>query len=84
MHEQKVLYLCYLEAFISLCYILLLRYVHCNENPIYVFPEKELRDLSPNFHIHVSVRLSVSYFYISRIGPHFFLQQNRQTNHGNI
>ncbi len=27
---------------------------HYNENPIYVFPEKELRGLSPNFHIHVS------------------------------
>jgi hypothetical protein len=23
----------------------------CNENPIYVFPEKKLRDLGPNFHI---------------------------------
>jgi hypothetical protein len=28
---------------------------HCNENPIYEFPEKELRLLSPYFHIHVSV-----------------------------
>ncbi len=28
--------------------------LHCNESPIYVFPEKELR-LSPNFHIPVSV-----------------------------
>jgi hypothetical protein len=27
---------------------------HCNKNPIYVFPEKELHSLSPNFHIHVS------------------------------
>jgi hypothetical protein len=26
--------------------------VHCNEKTIYVFPEKELRVLSPNFHIH--------------------------------
>jgi hypothetical protein len=50
---------------------------HCNENPIYVFPEKGLRGLSPNFHIHVSV----SDLY--RIGPHFFLQQNRQTDNGN-
>jgi len=47
-------------------------------NPIYVFPEKELRSLSPNFHIH----LSVSYLYISRIGPHIFLEQNRQTDPG--
>ncbi len=28
---------------------------HCNENLIYVFPEKELHGLSPHFHIHVSV-----------------------------
>jgi hypothetical protein len=38
--------------------------VHCNENSIYVFSEKELRGLSPNIHIHVSV----SDLYISRIG----------------
>jgi hypothetical protein len=42
---------------------------HCNENTIYVFPEKELRDLRPNFHIHVSV----SNLCIPRIGPHIFL-----------
>jgi hypothetical protein len=29
--------------------------LHCNENPIYVFPEKELCGLSPNYHIHVFV-----------------------------
>ncbi len=40
--------------------------IHCNENPIYVFPEKELRGLSPYFHIHVSV----SDLYIPRIAPH--------------
>jgi hypothetical protein len=50
--------------------------MHCTEYPIYVFPEKELCGLSPNFHIHVSV----SYLHILRIGPHIFLQQNRQTN----
>jgi hypothetical protein len=53
---------------------------HCNENPIFVFPEKELRSLSPNFHIHVSV----SNLYIPRISSHIFLQQNRQTHQGNI
>jgi len=53
---------------------------HCNEKPIYVFPEKELRGLSPNFHIHVPV----SDLYIPRIGSHIFLQQNRQTDRGNI
>ncbi len=40
--------------------------LHCNENPIYVFLFWELRGLSPNFRIHVSV----SDFYIPRIGPH--------------
>ncbi len=40
----------------------------------------ELRGLSPNFHIHVSV----SDLYIPKIGPHIFLQQNRQTDLGNI
>jgi hypothetical protein len=39
---------------------------HCKENPIYVLPEKKLRGLSPNFHIHVSV---LSDLYIPRIHP---------------
>ncbi len=51
---------------------------HCYENPIYVFPEKELYGLQ----IHVSV--IDLYMYISRIGPHIFLQQKRQTDPGNI
>ncbi len=42
--------------------------------------KKELRVLSSNFHINVSV----SNLYISRIGPHVFLPQNRQTDPGNI
>jgi len=46
----------------------------------YVFPEKELCGLSPNFHIHVSV----SDLCIPTIGPPIFLQQNRQTDRGNI
>ncbi len=40
--------------------------MHCNVNPIYVFPEKKLCGLSPTVHIHVSV----SDLYIPRIGPH--------------
>jgi hypothetical protein len=40
----------------------------------------ELRGLSHNFHIHVSV----SDLFIPRIGPHFWLQQNRPTDTGNI
>jgi hypothetical protein len=38
--------------------------LYYNENPVSIFPEKELRGLSPNFHIHVSV----SDLYIARIG----------------
>jgi hypothetical protein len=26
--------------------------LHCKENPIYVFPEKKILSLSPNFHIY--------------------------------
>ncbi len=40
--------------------------VHCNEKPICVFLEKELRGLSPNFYIHVSV----SDLYVPKISPH--------------
>ncbi len=49
--------------------ILLQTETHCNESSIYVFPEKELRGISPNFHIQVSA--SYLYIYIfscSRIG----------------
>jgi hypothetical protein len=46
--------------------------LHCEQILIYVFPEKELRGLSPNFHIHVSV----SDLYIPTFG--------RQTDQGNI
>jgi hypothetical protein len=54
--------------------------MHCKENPIYVLPEKKLRSLSPHFKIHVSV----SDLYIPTIDPPVSLQQNRQTNCGNI
>ncbi len=40
--------------------------VHCKEKPIYVFLFWELRGLSPNFLIDVSV----SDLFIPRIGPH--------------
>ncbi len=42
--------------------------------------KKEKCGLSSSFYIHVSV----SDLFISRIGPHIFLQQNRQTDRGNI
>jgi hypothetical protein len=38
--------------------------IHNTENLKQIFPEKELRGLSPNFHIHVSV----SDLYIPTIG----------------
>jgi hypothetical protein len=53
---------------------------HCKENPIYVFIFWELRGLSPNFHIHVSV----SDLYVLKISPHISLQQNWQTDPINI
>jgi hypothetical protein len=45
--------------------------LHCNESPIYVFPEKELRGLSLNFHINVSVSDS----YIPMIDLPIVLQE---------
>ncbi len=52
----------------------------CREIWIYVFPEKELHGLSPNFHMHVSV----SDLYIPMFGPPISLQQSRQTDQRNI
>ncbi len=45
-----------------------------------IFPEKELRGLSPNFHIHESV----SDLYIPTIGLPILLQENLWTDPGNI
>ncbi len=53
---------------------------HCNENPIHVFLFWELRGLSPNFHIHVSVRD----LYIPRIGQYIWLQKIKQPDPRNI
>jgi hypothetical protein len=41
---------------------------------------RELCGLNPHIHIYVSV----SDLYIPRIRPHLSLEQNRQTNPGNI
>jgi hypothetical protein len=54
--------------------------VALQRNSIYVFPEKELHGLSPNSHIYVSVSDS----YIPTILPPIFMQQNMQTDLGNI
>jgi hypothetical protein len=40
--------------------------VHCNEHPTYVLLFWELRSLSPNFHIHVTV--SDLYIYELTVG----------------
>ncbi len=49
--------------------------LHCKEIWIYVFPEQELRGLSPNFHIHVSVGdLRVYCIFIPTFGPPISLQ----------
>jgi hypothetical protein len=51
------------------------------ENPIFVFPEMELRGLVPNIsYIHLFVNDS----YIPRIGLPIWQQQNMQTDPGNI
>jgi hypothetical protein len=52
------------------------------ENSKQIFPEKELRGHSPNFHIHVSV----SDLYIPRIGagPHISCSRKGQIDRGNI
>ncbi len=53
---------------------------HYTENSKQIVPEKELRGLSPNSYIHVSV----TDLYISTIGMHILLQVNRWTDRGNI
>jgi hypothetical protein len=50
--------------------------MHCKKIWIYIFPEKEVRGLSPNFHIHVSV----GDLYIPMFGSPIFLQQIMQTD----
>jgi hypothetical protein len=50
-------------------------YQQCTKNPIYVFPEMKLRGLGPNSYVNVSV----SDLYLP-----IWLQQNRQTDLGNI
>jgi hypothetical protein len=49
--------------------------VHCKEITIYVFLDEELRGLSPNFHIHVSI---YAIYKFPRSVNLFCLQQNRQ------
>jgi len=50
------------------------------ENWKQIFPEKELRSLSPNFHIHVSV----NDLHIPMLGLPILLQEDMWTDPGNI
>jgi hypothetical protein len=50
------------------------------ENLKQIFPEEELRGLSPNSYSHVSM----SDLYILTIGLPILLQENKWTNRGNI
>jgi hypothetical protein len=53
---------------------------HITENSKQIFLEKDLRGLSPNFHIHGSV----CDLYIPTIGLPVLLQENMWTDPGNI
>jgi hypothetical protein len=63
------------------------REAHCCENPIYLFPEKELCGLSPNFHIHMSKsdlhipRICPHIFFLSKIGDRLWKYINRSQIH---
>ncbi len=54
---------------------------HCKENPIYVFL---FWNCAASIPISTIMCLWAIYVCISRIGPHISLQQNRQTEPGNI
>ncbi len=56
----------FLTIFLDRCHCHCRFEVHCNGNSVYILLFWELRGLSPNFHIHVSV----SDFCITRISPH--------------
>jgi hypothetical protein len=70
----------YLGELIKISSKIFLHILYCTENPSYVFPEMKLCSLILNSYIHVSV----SDLYIPRIDLPIWLQQNRQTDPGNI
>jgi hypothetical protein len=57
-----------------------IKHMHCTENRIYIFPKKEIRGVSPNSYILVSV----SDLYIPTIGLPILLQENMWTDPRNI
>ncbi len=62
------------------CVVVILVYSALYKKPIYVLPEMKLCSLIPNSYIHVSL----SNLNIPRISLPIWLQQNRQTDPGNI
>jgi hypothetical protein len=57
-------------------------WLHCKENPIYVFPEE--KKCAAAVPISTFMYVYVSDLYIPTIVPPIFLPQNRQTNRENI
>jgi hypothetical protein len=67
-----------LHTFFSAIYFLIRPVLHCKGNSVYIFLFWELRVLSPNFYIHVSV----GNLYIPRIGPHISSSRNGSSTMG--
>jgi hypothetical protein len=65
---------------VCICFLRLEKQRHNTENSKQIFPEKELRGLSPNFHIHVSV----SDLYIPTIDLAILVLENMWTDPGNV
>ncbi len=51
---------------------------HCKDDPMYVFPERKLRGLVPNFHIHESLYNSLTETWMWKLGtrPRSFISGN--------
>jgi hypothetical protein len=70
-----------MKLYVQMCSKCLLQR-HNTENSKQIFSEKELRGLSPHFHIHSCV--CASDLYIRMIGLPILLQENMWTDPGNI
>jgi len=67
------------DGYVSLQY-LSTNQPHCSENPIYVFPEKELRGLSPYFHAFICLWA----IYIFPGSVHIFSCSRKADRSGNM
>ncbi len=85
----KPMYITFLRS-ISLPYPFLLedleqlppkKFLHCNENLIYVFPEMKLYDVRASFVSNSYLHVSLSDLYILRIVLPIWLQQNCSKTH---